>query len=153
MSRAHAYTAPPPGAAQLFNEQERAALLPLPAEPFTAVRDQAGEGAPGLPRDPRRQFLLRAVSLHWRTLEAYMSERVVEIYQGTTLVATHVRCTQPGQWRTRLDDYPPDKAQYLMRTPAYCRQIAAKIGPATVHVVETLLSERPWTACAPSRAS
>jgi hypothetical protein len=78
-----------------------------------------------------------------QTLEAYVSERVVEIYQGTTLVVTHVRCTEPGQWRTRLDDYPPDKAQYLLRTPTYCRQIAAKIGPSAVQVVETLLSERP----------
>jgi len=72
-----------------------------------------------------------------------VSERVVELYQATTLVATHVRCTAPGQWRTRLEDYPPDKAQYLMRTPTYCRQLAAKIGPSTAQVVETLLGERP----------
>jgi hypothetical protein len=72
-----------------------------------------------------------------------VSERVVELYQGTTLVATHVRCTEAGQWRTRLEDYPPDKVQYLMRTPAYCRQLAAKMGPSTVQVVERLLGERP----------
>jgi hypothetical protein len=78
-----------------------------------------------------------------QTLEAYLSERVVELYHGTDLVATHVRCTTPGQWQTRLDDYPPAKADYLKRTPDHCRQVAGRIGPATQSVVETLLNERP----------
>jgi hypothetical protein len=42
-----------------------------------------------------------------------------------------------------LEDYPPDKVQYLMHTPTYCRQQAAQIGSSTLQVVETLLSERP----------
>lgn len=41
------------------------------------------------------------------------------------------------------EDYPPHKADYLKRTPDYCRQQAARLGPATSQVVDTLLSERP----------
>lgn len=128
---------------KLFNEHERAALLPLPAEPFMLCEIKPVKVHPDCHVTIAGSFYSVPYRYIGRTLEAYVSERVVEIYQGTTLVATHVRCAEPGQWRTRLDDYPSDKAQYLMRTPAYCRQIAAKIGPATVQVVETLLSERP----------
>jgi len=128
---------------KLFNEHERAALLPLPAEPFTLCEIKPVKVHPDCHVTLAGSFYSVPYRYIGRALEAYVGERVVEIYQGTTLLATHVRCTEPGQWRTRLDDYPPDKVQYLMRTPAYCRQIAAKIGPSTVQVVETLLSERP----------
>jgi transposase len=128
---------------KLFNEHERAALLPLPTEPFTLCEIKPVKVHPDCHVTIAGSFYSVPYRYIGQTLEAYVSERVVELYQGTTLVSTHMRCTEPGQWRTRLDDYPPDKAQYLMRTPAYCRQIAAKIGPSTVQVVETLLSERP----------
>jgi hypothetical protein len=76
-------------------------------------------------------------------VEAYVQERVVELYQGQTLLATHVRCQQPGLWQTRLEHYPPHKAAYLKQTPDFCRKYAAKLGPATSKVVNNLLSERP----------
>jgi transposase len=128
---------------KLFNEYERAALLPLPAEPFTLCEVKPVKVHPDCHVTLAGSYYSVPYRHIGQTLEAYVSERVVEIYQATTLVATHVRCAEPGQWRTRLEDYPPDKAQYLMRTPTYCRQLAAPIGPSTVQVVETLLSERP----------
>ena len=128
---------------QLFNEYERAALLPLPAEPFTLCEVKPVKVHP----DCHVTFAGSYYSVPYRyigqTLEAYVGERVVEIYQGTLLVATHVRCTKPGHWQTRLEDYPPSKAEYLRRTPDYCRQIAARIGPLTRSVIDTLLNERP----------
>jgi hypothetical protein len=77
-------------------------------------------------------------------LDVYVHEKVVELYQGQKLVATHVRCQRPGQWQTRLEHYPESKAAYLQRTPNFCRQLAARLGPATGQVVESLLSERPF---------
>jgi hypothetical protein len=77
------------------------------------------------------------------TLDAYISEHVVEIYQGLNLIATHERSLQPGEWHTRLEHYPEHKAAYLERTPTYCRQVAARLGSATQQVVETLLEDRP----------
>jgi hypothetical protein len=59
------------------------------------------------------------------------------------LVASHVRAARPGQWQTRLADYPPAKAAYLIQTPAYCRREASRLGPATRQVVDHLLAERP----------
>ena len=76
-------------------------------------------------------------------LTAHVSQRMVELYCGDDLVASHLRSQQPGEWHTRLEDYPPGKVDYLIRTPDFCRQHAARLGPATRQVVETLLADRP----------
>ncbi|HEY8693384.1 MAG TPA: hypothetical protein VIR57_11660, partial [Chloroflexota bacterium] len=48
-----------------------------------------------------------------RRLEAYIFERVVQLFKGTELLATHVRASEKGTWRTNPDHYPPAKAAYL----------------------------------------
>ena len=86
-------------------------------------------------------------SVPWRwvgkSVEAHLYERRVEIYAGQQLISTHVRLRKKGEWSTRMEDYPPHKAAYLIQTPAYCRHAAARIGPAAKEVVDHLLSERP----------
>jgi len=127
----------------LFNQYERAALRPLPPDPFTLCEVKPVTVHPDCHVQIAGSYY--SVPYHYvgQTLEAYVSERVVELYHGQALVATHVRSTRPGQWQTRLDDYPPDKAEYLKRTPNHCRELASRVGPATHQVVENLLGERP----------
>ncbi len=140
-TRLHGTTHQPP--LQLFNDYERAALRPLPPNPFTLCEVKPVTVHP----DCHVQIAGSYYSVPYRyvgqTLEAYISERVVELYHAQELVATHVRSTKPGQWHTRLEDYPPDKAAYLQRTPDRCRALAAQVGLATRQVVEQLLDERP----------
>jgi transposase len=128
---------------QLFNDYEQAALRPLPSEPFTLCEVRPVKVHPDCHVQIAGSYYSAPYSYVGQSLDAYLSERVVELYHGTQLVATHLRSYTPGQWRTRLEDYPPDKADYLKRTPDHCRQVAARIGSATQQVVETLLGERP----------
>jgi len=139
--RDHGTTHQPP--LLLFREAEQAALMPLPDEPFSLceirvvnVHDDCHVCIDGSYYSVPHIFA-------GHQLDAFIHERVVEIYRGQELQATHIRCQQPGQWQTRLEHYPPHKAAYLERTPAYCRQVAARIGPATTQVAETMLSDRP----------
>jgi hypothetical protein len=76
-------------------------------------------------------------------LEAHIHEKMLYLYADATLVVSHIRSFGSGQWTTRLNDYPPEKADYLRRTPPHCRQTAQNIGPATEKVINTLLSSRP----------
>ncbi|HEX2986549.1 MAG TPA: hypothetical protein VHS06_00005, partial [Chloroflexota bacterium] len=76
-------------------------------------------------------------------LDAYIGERVVEIFRGVELLTTHTKARRRGEWHTRTEHYPAEKAAYLERTPARCLEIARGIGPKTLEVVETLLSDRP----------
>ncbi len=139
--RQHGTTHQPP--LGLFRAVEQAALLPLPAEPFSLCEIRVVKVHPDCHVVIAGSYYSVPFSYVGQKLDAFVREQVVEIYQGQQLVATHVRCHQPGQWQTRLEHYPPHKAAYLQRTPDFCRQTAQQIGPATFQVVEILLSDRP----------
>jgi transposase len=127
----------------LFEAHERAALLPLPADPFTLREVKPVTVHPDCHVSIDKSYYSVPYIYVGQTLDAYIGERIVEIYQGLQLVATHERSLQPGEWHTRLEHYPAEKAAYLERTPAYCRQLAARLGEATSQVVERLLGDRP----------
>lgn len=139
--RQHGTTHQPP--LLLFRETEQAALMSLPDEPFSLCEIRVVKVHSDCHVVIAGSYYSVPYTYVGQKLDAYIHERIVELYQGQQLVATHVRCQQPGQWQTRLEHYPPYKAAYLQRTPDYCRQIAAQIGPATQQVVDTLLSDRP----------
>jgi hypothetical protein len=42
-----------------------------------------------------------------------------------------------------MEDYPPSKAQYLLKTPQFCLKLALRMGSHTHQVVERLLADRP----------
>lgn len=126
-----------------FKTLEQATLQALPAEPFSLCEVRTAKVHPDCHIVVDGSFYSAPYAYVGQKLDVYVHERVVERYQGTTLVATHVRCLRSGQWQTRLEHYPPHKAAYLQRTPAFCRQVAARIGPATSQVVQTLLADRP----------
>jgi transposase len=127
----------------LFHEHEQATLLPLPEKPFTLREVKLVTVHPDCHvRIDKSYYSVPYVHVGQK-LDAYISERIVELYQRLELVATHERSLQPGEWHTRLEHYPKHKAAYLERTPAYCRQVAARLGAATGQVVEILLGDRP----------
>ncbi len=128
---------------RLFYEYEQAALLPLPATPFSLLQIKPVKVHPDCHVVVEGSYYSVPYRYIGQRLDAYVSQQVVELYLGVELIATHVRCSAPGQWQTRLEDYPAAKVAYLRQTPQYCRQVAAQIGPATVKVVDSLLAEKP----------
>ncbi len=128
---------------RLFREVEQTALLPLPTEPFDLCEIRTAKVHPDCHVVVAGSFYSAPYTLVGQQVDVYVRERVVELYQGQKLVATHLRCQQPGQWQTRLEDYPPYKAAYLQHTPDVCRTQAAQIGPAAQKVAEQLLADRP----------
>lgn len=140
-TRDHGTTHQPPLA--LFAQHERAALLALPGVEFTLREIRLAKVHLDCHVTIDGSYYSAPARYCTRTLEAHVGERVVELFDGQTLVATHPRSTQRGQWMTRNEHYPTHKAAFLERTPARCRELAARVGPATFHVVDTLLSDRP----------
>jgi transposase len=127
----------------LFREQEQALLAALPPEPFSLCEIKPVKVHPDCHVTIAGSFYSVPYGYIGQTLDAYVGERVVQLFRAAELVATHQRAHTPGTWRSQLEHYPADKAAYLERTPQRCRQIATHIGPATYNVVETLLAERP----------
>jgi transposase len=128
---------------QLFVAHEQAALLPLPDEPFTLLAVRPVKVHPDCHVVIDGSYYSAPYAFVGQTIEAYISERVVQLFCAETLLCTHERALQLGEHHTRPEHYPAEMAEYLRRTPAYCRQLAAKIGPATRRVVEQLLDDRP----------
>jgi transposase len=126
----------------LFRQVEQAALQALPEEPFTLCDIRTAKVHPDCHIVVDKSYYSVSYRLVGQTVEVHLHEKVVEIYAGQSLVRTHIRAQTPGQWRTQLADYPPYKAEYLTHTPAYCRQRASQIGPATYQVVDELLSDK-----------
>ncbi len=139
--RCHGTTGQAPLA--LFNEQERAALSPLPAYPFGLCEVRVVKLHPDCHVVIDGSFYSAPWTYVGEDLEAYIGERVVEIYRGVELLTTHLRAMHKGEWHTRNEHYPPEKAAYLERTPVRCKEIAETVGPATSKVVQALLADRP----------
>ena len=127
----------------LFHEAERPALLPLPEIAFSLCEVRRVKVHPDCHVVIDGSFYPVPYQHVGEELDAYIGERVVEIYSGVELLTTHTKARKRGEWRTRNEHYPPEKAAYLERTPARCMEIARGIGPKAAEVVETLLSERP----------
>ena len=124
-------------------ETERAHLLPLPVTAFDLTEVRRAK----LHRDCHVSVDGSYYSAPFRhvgkQLDVYLFERVVQLYLGTELLATHPKADTKGTWRTNRAHYPPEKAAYLEKTPARCRELARAIGPSTFSVVDELLAERP----------
>ena len=140
-TRDHGTTHRPPLA--LFHAVEQPALLPLPAEPFALVETRRVKLHPDCHVVIDGSYYSAPAEHLGKQLDAYIFERVVQLFLGVELIATHPRALRKGEWQTRNEHYPPHKAAYLTKTPSYCRQLAVHIGPSTRGVVEQLLAERP----------
>jgi len=127
----------------LFEAHERAALLPLPAEPFELRETRSVKVHPDCHVVIDGSYYSVPYAQVGARLDAFVSERVVELFRGTELIATHPRALRKGSWQTRLEHYPTEKAAFLERTPQFCRSLAERIGPATSEVVGQLLADRP----------
>lgn len=123
---------------------ERAALQPLPATPY----DLATWKQVKLHRDCYVVFEQAYYSAPFRLVGELLwvrgGSQQVQIYTTTyQLVATHARAAQPGERRTNPDHLPAHKVAGLLLSRESCHQRASVIGPATVEVVERLLTHRP----------
>ena len=139
--RVHGTTGEQPLPAFLAGEQD--ALQPLPARPW--------ERAEWLEARVQNDCHVRAGGA-WYSVPATavrqqvavrLSTRLVEIYDGTQLLATHVRIARGRS--TRTEHYPLAGRLFLTQNPAACRQQAQAIGPATTALVAALLADTSLT--------
>ncbi len=122
-----------------FTTTEQEALQPLPARPWERV--SWVEAVVHRDCHVRAAGAWYSVPARWvrRTVAVRVGERLVEIYEGSTLLATHVRLERGRS--TQPEHYPVAGRIFVTQNPAACLQEAATVGPATTEVVRTLLAE------------
>lgn len=123
-----------------FEQVERAALKPLPEQPFEAALWTQLK----LHRDGYVVFEHAYYSAPYRYVGQQLSVRVgartVQLFADYTLIATHSRAREPGQRITNPTHLPPDKAKG-MQPATTCRERAAAIGPYTAQAIDILLAD------------
>jgi hypothetical protein len=97
---------------RLFHDQEQAALLPLPEQPFTLCEVRTVRVHPdchvtldGSFYSVPWEYVPGGPKARGERLTAHISEQIVQLFDGADLVATHLRATAGGQWRTCLTHF------------------------------------------------
>jgi transposase len=123
----------------VFAAVEAMALRPLPPGVFV----QASWSAAMVGPDIHAKVGGALYSIPWRFIgrrvDARATPSMVQFFLDGELIKTHPRKERGKQ--TDLGDYPPEKIAFHMRTPLWCRQQAAGIGPACESVIGELLAE------------
>jgi transposase len=124
--------------AAIFATVEAEALQPLPAKPFIPAVWTTCKVGP----DIHAKVGKTLYSIPWRHIGAQVDARatatVVQFFRDGQLITTHGR--KPAGKQTDYGHYPPEKIAFRMRTPTWCRNKAAEIGPACAQVIDQLLA-------------
>ena len=127
---------------EVFDQHERAALLPLPLSPWELAEWKQAK----LHVDCHVVFGGAYYSAPHRLIGERLWVRAtgskIELFHDYTLIATHRRA-RPGQRRTLTAHLPPEKVHFLLQTPVWCRERATEIGPACALFIDALLADRP----------
>ena len=121
----------------VFDAVEASALKPLPRNEFVLATWSTGRIGP----DCHLKIGRALYSVPWRLIgqqvDARAAGNTVQILHQGKVVATHVQLLRGRA--TDFEHYPAEKIAFHMRTPAWCRQQAEKIGPATAAVIGELM--------------
>jgi transposase len=130
--------------ARLFEELDRPALRPLPAEPFgwTAIKRARVNIDYHIEIDGH--YYSTPYQLVHQEVEAWISASTVEILYKGRRVATHARSTLRGRHTTIADHRPTKHQKYLAWTPERFRRLAEAIGPWTATAVSRILESRTY---------
>ncbi len=123
----------------VFTDIEHIKLLPLPTRSFTISKWYNPKVGP----DCYVSVEGILYSVHYQNIGKRLDVRVtgnlVEIFDEDKIIKTWKRLDSGRQ--TDNKDYPEEKIAFKMKTPMYCRNIAAELGKFVSQVVDTILED------------
>lgn len=128
--------------AGLFQEVDRPALKPLPAEPFVFGEWKKVRVHLDYHVEVGRHYYSVPYPYVHELLEAWVTEQTVEIFRCGRRIAVHVRSSLPGR-HTTLAEHRPPQHQNLEWTAERMIAKGKGIGPATADVLARILESRP----------
>lgn len=128
---------------QLFEEIDRPALKPLPAEPYVLAEWRARRVGLDYHVDVDRHFYSVPYRFARSQVEVRLTARTVEIFARGERIAAHLRGSGNGRHTTMPDHMPSSHRRYADWTIERLRAEADKIGPSALLLCETILEERP----------
>lgn len=127
---------------QLFDQVERAALRPLPTEPFTFAEFKKAKVGIDYHVELDRHYYSVPYRLVGEVVELRHTVTTVEVLHKNARVASHVRGFQRGKHTTDPAHMPDSHRKHAEWSPGRILDWAARIGPETARLAEAILTER-----------
>jgi transposase len=126
----------------LFEELERPALKPLPAEPYIFAEWKECRVGLDYHVEIEKHYYSVPHQLLRETVWARITARTVEVFHRSERVAAHVRSSSNRKHTTVREHMPSSHRRYADWTPERLRREAGEIGRNTSALVEIILRER-----------
>jgi transposase len=128
---------------ELFEQIDRPALKPLPTAPYQYAEWKKCRVAPDYHVEIAGHYYSVPSRLIRQEVDVRITDATVEILFRGTRVASHVRSSVPHRHTTMPEHMPSAHRRYAEWTPARIMHEAAKIGPATIALVEAIMQAKP----------
>lgn len=128
---------------ELFESIDRPALKPLPGEPYQYAEWKKCRVAPDYHVEIDGHYYSVPSRLIRAAVEARITSKTIEILHKGGRVASHVRSFVRHRHTTIDAHMPSAHRRYAEWTPARMLREAAKIGPATIALVERIMKAKP----------
>lgn len=125
-----------------FEKIDKPALKPLPSEPYELAYWKKAMVHIDYHVEVERHYYSVPYSLVKKKLDVRYTASTVECFYRNKRVASHLRDNRPGRHTTIKEHMPVSHRKYLEWTPDRFKRWAAKIGPQTFILTETLLVKR-----------
>jgi transposase len=129
--------------ASLFDELDRPALQPLPAERYILAHWKTVRASIDYHVEVDRHYYSVPYQLAGQKLEARYTATTVEILHGGKRVASHARTSAAYRHTTVSEHMPRSHQAHLEWTPSRLIHWAEGVGVATAEVVRTILERKP----------
>jgi transposase len=126
----------------LFEELERSALKPLPAEPYVFAEWKECRVGLDYHVEIEKHYYSVPHQLLRETVWARITARTIEVFYRGQRVAAHLRSSSNRKHTTVREHMPSSHQRYADWTPERLRRGAAEIGQHTSALVEIILRER-----------
>lgn len=128
---------------ELFTEIDRPALKALPTAPYQYAEWKKCRVAPDYHVEIADHYYSVPSRLIREQLEARVTDTTIEILYKGVRVASHARSQARRRHTTIPEHMPSAHRRYAEWTPARMRREAAKIGPATIALVDAIMKAKP----------
>jgi transposase len=125
-----------------FEEIDRPALKPLPAQPYQFAEWKKATVNIDYHVELERHYYSVSYRLLRKKLDLRYTESTVECFYQNTRVASHLRSYLTGRHTTLKEHMPPNHQRWLEWTPERFIRWGQKIGPACASLIQTIISTR-----------
>ncbi len=126
----------------LFEAVERPA--PLPSKPYAYAEWKRCRAGLDYHVEVHGHFYSVPYRLVREVIEARVTEQTIELFHGGMRVASHLRNPRQHRHTATPDHVPSAHRRYAEWTPTRLLREAAAVGPATVALVERILTAKPY---------